>query len=98
MRLLTALRELTDIDTIFGGELPLLAYGPSTRAGISLIKTAKVRAVMQGRDFVLPEDIKALAKNVIIHRIGRSYEAESENISSEIILEKILDNVRIINN
>lgn len=97
LRILQALRNLTKEDTIFGTQLPLLQYGPSTRAGMALIRTAKVKATLNNRDFVLPEDIKSLAKNILQHRISLSYEAESENISVENILEKVLDSVTILN-
>lgn len=96
LRILTAYRELTLKDSLFALDEPLLDYGPSTRAGIALIRGAKVRAVLHGRDFVLPEDIKALAPNIINHRIGLSYFAQSENISKQNITEKILDSVHIL--
>jgi MoxR-like ATPase len=72
-----------------------LSYGASTRAGLAFIKTAKVRALLEGRDFVMPEDIKSLAHDILDHRMGLSYEAISENISIYDITEKILNTVRI---
>jgi MoxR-like ATPase len=48
---------------------PLLEYGVSTRAGLALVKLARVRAVLEGRDYVLPEDIKNLVLDVLRHRI-----------------------------
>lgn len=96
LRILTTYRELTHKDSLFALGEPLLDYGPSTRAGIALIRGAKVRAVLHGRDFALPEDIKALVPNIINHRIGLSYFAQSENISKQNITEKILDSVHIL--
>lgn len=95
-RILGAYRKLVTSDTLFGNNEPLLDYGPSTRAGLFLISSARVRAILAGRDYVLPEDIKNLAHEIINHRIGLSYFSESENISKKMITEKILDTVEII--
>lgn len=95
-RILIAYRHLEKSDTLFESGDALLSYGPSTRAGLTLIRAAKVRAVTEGRDFVLPEDIKVLAPNIINHRIGLSYHAMSEGFTKEKITEKILDFVNIL--
>lgn len=96
LRILRAYRDLTNSDNIFQTNQPLLSYGPSTRAGIALMRGAKIRALIHGRDYVLPKDIKFLIPNIIHHRIGLSYFAESENISTNMITEKILENVNIL--
>lgn len=96
VRILNAFRVLTERDAFFEGDWPLLSYAASTRAGIALIRGSKVRAVMQWRDFVLPEDIKALAPDIIWHRIGLSYEAMSEGIKKREIIERVLDSVNIL--
>ncbi len=57
---------------------PVLSYGASTRAGLALIRAGRVRAVMAGRDYMLPEDVKTLAHEILDHRIGLSYESASE--------------------
>jgi MoxR-like ATPase len=75
---------------------PVLSYGASTRAGLALIRASRVRAVMAGREYVLPEDIKSLAHTIIDHRIGLSYESQSEWITAYSVTDKILDNVKII--
>ncbi len=75
---------------------PVLSYGASTRAGLALIRASRVRAVMAGREYVLPEDIKSLAHTIIDHRIGLSYESQSEWVTAYSVTEKILDNVKII--
>lgn len=68
-----------------------ITYGASPRAGIALLQCAKVNALFQGRSFVLPEDIKAVAPNVLRHRLVLSYEASAAGISADDIIEKILD-------
>lgn len=65
--------------------------GASPRAGISILQCAKVHAVFEGRDFVLPEDVKAVALNALRHRLVLSYEAAADNITSDEIIERILD-------
>lgn len=74
---------------------PILSYGASTRAGLALIRAGRVRAVLCGRDYMLPEDIKSLAHDILDHRIGLSYESMSEWITPYSVTEKILDSVRI---
>ena len=66
-------------------------FGASPRAGIAMLQCAKVKALFAGRDFVLPEDIKAVALNVLRHRLVLSYEAAADNISADDIISRILD-------
>ncbi len=66
-------------------------FGASPRAGISMIQCAKVKAMFAGRDFVLPEDIKAVALNVLRHRLVLSYEAAADNVTADDIITRILD-------
>ena len=68
-----------------------ITYGVSPRAGIALLQCAKVNALFQGRSFVLPEDIKAVAPNVLRHRLILSYEASASGITADDIIAKILD-------
>lgn len=70
-------------------------YGTSPRAGIYLTKAAKANAMMQGRGFVMPEDIRAVAYEVLRHRISVSYEAQAENITSDMIIEELLSNINV---
>lgn len=70
-------------------------YGASPRAGIYLTKAAKANAMMQGRGFVMPEDIRAVAYEVLRHRISVSYEAQAENITSDMIIEELLSNINV---
>ncbi len=73
----------------------LINYGASPRASISLIKAAKAHAFIQGRGFVTPEDIKAIGKDVLRHRVIPSFEAEAENINSDQIVEKIFSEIEV---
>lgn len=66
-------------------------FGASPRAGIAMLQCAKVKALFAGRDFVLPEDIKAVALNVLRHRLVLSYEAAADNITADDIITRILD-------
>ena len=66
-------------------------FGASPRAGIAMLQCAKVSALFTGRDFVLPEDVKAVALNVLRHRLVLSYEAAADNISADEIITRILD-------
>ena len=66
-------------------------FGASPRAGIAMLQCAKVHALFAGRDFVLPEDVKAVALNVLRHRLVLSYEAAADNITADEIITRILD-------
>ena len=70
-------------------------FGASPRAGIAMLQCAKVTALFAGRDFVLPEDVKAVAKNVLRHRLVLSYEAAADNVSADEIISRILDYVPV---
>jgi len=72
-----------------------IACGASPRASINLIKAAKGRAFLKGRDYVVPDDIKAMVYDILRHRILLTYEAEAEDITSEKIIEDILDKVNL---
>jgi MoxR-like ATPase len=74
---------------------PLISYGASPRASISLALAAKAYAFIKRRGYVIPEDIRAICHDVMRHRIGVTYEAEAENITSEQILNKILNAVEV---
>jgi MoxR-like ATPase len=74
---------------------PLISYGASPRASISLALAAKAYAFIKRRGYVIPEDIRAICHDVLRHRIGVSYEAEAENITSENIINEILNAVEV---
>ena len=72
----------------------LITYGASPRASIYLIQAAKAFAFLQGEDFIKTEDIKAIAMDVLRHRIILSYEAEAEELTSEDLIQKVLSQVK----
>ncbi|WMX15342.1 MULTISPECIES: MoxR family ATPase [unclassified Aureispira] len=74
---------------------PLISFGGSPRASINMALAAKAHAYMRKRAFVIPEDIRAIAQDVLRHRIGLTYEAQAESITTEQIIEKILNTVQI---
>ena len=69
----------------------LIEIGASPRAGINLINAARAYAFLRGRGFVTPDDVKQIAPDVLRHRVITTYEAEAENISSDHIVQRILD-------
>ena len=71
----------------------LISYGASPRASISLAAAAKAYAFIKRRGYVIPEDVRAVTNEVLRHRIGLTYEAEAENVTTEQIIEKILNAV-----
>ena len=73
----------------------MIQYGASPRASINLAKAAKAYAFIKRRGYVTPEDVRAVCFDVMRHRIGLSYEAEAENITSEDIIRKILNKVEV---
>ncbi|MFN2187356.1 MAG: AAA family ATPase [Candidatus Promineifilaceae bacterium] len=73
----------------------LISYGASPRASIYLVTAARAHAYIKGRGFVTPEDIKQIGPDVLRHRIITSYEAEAENISSDHIVQRILDHTDV---
>lgn len=93
------------IDIIFATRFPqeagldkfvnMIAYGGSPRASISLAKAAKAYAFIKRRGYVIPEDIRAVCHDVLRHRIGLTYEAEANNITSEDIINEILNQVEV---
>jgi MoxR-like ATPase len=93
------------IDIVFSTRYPkeygldkfadMISFGGSPRASISLAKAAKAYAFIQRRGYVIPEDVRAICHDVLRHRIGLTYEAEAENVSTEDIITEILNQVEI---
>ncbi|MFH1052501.1 MAG: MoxR family ATPase [bacterium] len=93
------------LDIIFSTRFPkeykleklaqLISYGASPRGSIFLAHAAKAYAFIKRRGYVIPEDIRAVCLDVLRHRIGLTYEAEAENISSEDIINEILNTVEV---
>ena len=79
--------------------LPELAdfvqYGASPRATLALLSTARAHAFLQGRGYVVPEDVKEVAPDVLRHRVLLSYEAEAENVSSDQVVSRILERIEV---
>lgn len=73
----------------------MISYGASPRASINLALAAKAYAFIKRRGYVIPEDIRAVAHDVLRHRIGLTYEAEAENITSEDIISEILNTAKV---
>ncbi len=74
---------------------PLLELGASPRATIALVRAARSHALLSGRDYVTPHDVKSLARDVLRHRIIVSYEADAEGLGADDILSRILDHLQI---
>lgn len=93
------------VDIVFASRTPeeyglqkfknMIAFGASPRASINLALAAKAYAFIKHRGAVFPEDIRAVSHDVLRHRIGLSYEAEAENITSEDIITEILNSVEV---
>jgi len=73
----------------------IIEYGVSPRASIYLTKASKAKAFLNGRAYVIPQDIKTMAYDILRHRIILSYEAEAENITTDDVITKILDRIEI---
>jgi MoxR-like ATPase len=74
---------------------PLISFGASPRGSINLALAAKCYAFIKRRGYVIPEDVRAVVHDVLRHRIGITYEAEAENITSEDIINKVLNQVQV---
>ena len=75
--------------------VPLISYGASPRGSINLALAGKAKAFLNKRGFVIPEDIRSIAHDVLRHRIGLTYEAEAENIDVENVIDEILGKVNV---
>ncbi len=75
--------------------VPLIQFGGSPRASINLAKAAKAYAFIKRRGYVVPEDIRTICHDILRHRIGLTYEAEAENITTENIISEILNHVEV---
>ncbi|MCZ4408512.1 MoxR family ATPase [Cryomorphaceae bacterium 1068] len=73
----------------------LIGFGASPRASISMAMAAKAFAFMNQRGFVIPEDVRAVAPDVMRHRIGLTYEAEAENVSVDEVIQQVLNTVEV---
>jgi MoxR-like ATPase len=93
------------VDIVFATRFPadfglndltsIIAFGASPRASISLARAARAYAFLHQRGFVIPEDVIAVCHDVLRHRIGVTYEAEANNITTDEIITEILDKVQV---
>jgi MoxR-like ATPase len=74
---------------------PMIAFGASPRATIFMIATAKANAFLDGRGYVIPEDIKQIAPDILRHRIIVTYEAEAEEVTTDEIIQQVLDQIEV---
>ena len=74
---------------------PLISFGASPRGSINLGTAAKCYAFIKRRGYVIPEDVRAVVYDVLRHRIGITYEAEAENVTSEDIIQRIVNAVEV---
>ena len=72
-----------------------ISFGASPRATINLAKACRCLAFIKRRGYVIPEDVKEISYDVLRHRIGLTYEAEAENVSSDDIIKKIFETVPV---
>lgn len=93
------------VDIVFATRFPeqnnlenlsaLISFGASPRASISLARAARAYAFLHGRGYVVPEDVIAVCHDVLRHRIGLTYEAEANNITTDEIITEILDKIQV---
>ncbi|MGB7212982.1 MAG: MoxR family ATPase [Gemmatimonadales bacterium] len=74
---------------------PLVAFGASPRASLALAQTARAHAFLRGRNYVVPEDVKAMAPDVLRHRLVLTFEAEAEEVDSDQIISRVLEAVPV---
>jgi MoxR-like ATPase len=74
---------------------PLISFGASPRGSINLASAAKCYAFIKRRGYVVPEDVRAVVHDVLRHRVGITYEAEAENITSEEIINRIVNEIEV---
>ena len=74
---------------------PLIAFGASPRATLAFSEASRAVAFLRGRGYVVPEDVKEIAKEVLRHRILLTYEAEAENVTTDAVVERILERVEV---
>ncbi|MCO5724429.1 AAA family ATPase [Robiginitalea marina] len=74
---------------------PLISFGASPRGSINMANAAKCHAFIRRRGYVIPEDVRAVVHDVLRHRIGITYEAEAENVTSEEIINRIVNEIEV---
>jgi MoxR-like ATPase len=74
---------------------PYIQYGASPRATIFLTRAAKGQAFLDGRGYVTPQDVKSIGYDVLRHRVAVTYEAEAEDITSDQLIKRIFDHLKV---
>ena len=92
VNIVVATRNAGIVDPSLEGQI---MYGASPRAGMGIDRTARAHAWLKGRDYVDPEDIQAVAADVLRHRLVLSFEAEADGITADSIIERLLDGVGV---
>src|SRR5262249_17368150 len=74
---------------------PLITLGATPPATISLVRTAQAHALLAGRDYVTPHDVKSLARDVLRHRVIVSFEADAEGLTADDLIQRVLDHIPV---
>ena len=93
VKLVTATRRPLEVGLV--DLAPLIAFGASPRATLAFSEASRAIAFLRGRGYVIPEDVKEIAKDVLRHRILLTYEAEAENVTTDTVVDQILDHVEV---
>jgi len=91
--LVTATRRPKEVGLVELG--PLIAFGASPRATLAFSEATRANAFLRGRGYVIPEDVKEIARDVLRHRILLTYEAEAENVTTDTVVDQILERVEV---
>jgi MoxR-like ATPase len=92
LQIVDATRHPENYDLDFG---PLIRHGASPRASIFLAMASRAHAMLDGRDYVVPADVKQIGRDVLRHRVALTYKAEAQSITSEDLIERIFDTVDV---
>jgi MoxR-like ATPase len=93
VKLVTATRQPKDVGLVEFA--PLIAFGASPRATLAFSEASRAMAFLRGRGYVIPEDVKEIAHDVLRHRILLTYEAEAEDVTTETVVDHILERVEV---
>ncbi len=93
IEIVTATRKPREVG--LGDLSPLISFGASPRGTLAFSEAARAVAFLRGRGYVVPEDVKEIARDVLRHRILLTYEAEAENVTSEAVVDRILERVEV---
>jgi MoxR-like ATPase len=92
VNIVIATRDAGSVDKSLEGQI---LYGASPRASMGIDRAARAHAWLEGRDFVGPEDIQAVASDVLRHRLVLSFEAEADGVDANSVIERVLDGVGV---